>query len=192
MSEEFDWIPLDVHEVAALMNGFPSTWWIAGGWAIDLHLARVTREHGDVDVVVLGDDQLLLRSHLPGWDLRVAHEGRLSDWDEPIGPLEGSLWARDTVDGPWRVEFLLAAHDGDEWVFRHDPTVRRPVGEVLMHTAEGIPYLRPELVLLNKSRRIRERDEVDLETVLPSVSAGARAWLRERLPREHPWRDRLS
>jgi Aminoglycoside-2''-adenylyltransferase len=31
-------------------------WWIAGGWAIDLFLGRQTREHEDLDVLILRRD----------------------------------------------------------------------------------------------------------------------------------------
>lgn len=34
--------PLTPDDVAALMRGFAGPWWICGGWAIDLFIARET------------------------------------------------------------------------------------------------------------------------------------------------------
>lgn len=31
-------------------------YWVFGGWAVDLHAGRVTREHGDIDIVVRVED----------------------------------------------------------------------------------------------------------------------------------------
>lgn len=191
MSEAFNWEPLSLDDAVALMYGFPAPWWIGGGWAIDIFADRITREHEDVDVVVRASNQLLLRRQLPSWDLQVAHRGRLTPWVDPITPLEGSLWARSDPAGPWQVQFLLAAHDGDEWVFRHDESIRLPLADAILRSPDGIPYLRPELVLLNKSRRPRERDELDFATVLPLVDDLARERLRAWLPRQHVWRARL-
>ena len=38
--------------------------------------------------------------------------------------------------------------EGDEWVYRRDPMVRRPLANVGRVTADGIPYLAPEIVTL--------------------------------------------
>lgn len=49
------------------MEGFSRPWFVAGGWAIDLFLDRVTREHSDIEIAVLREDQLALQRHLVGW-----------------------------------------------------------------------------------------------------------------------------
>jgi len=191
MSEQYPWQPLTLDEAVKVMIGYAGPWWVAGGWAIDLHVERLTREHADVDLVVLRDNQSLLRRFLSDWDVRVAHRGRLEAWDGFVVPPRHGLWARRDPEGAWELEFLLAETEGDTWVSRHDDSIRLPLGDVVLRNVEGIPYLRPELVLLHKSRNPRERDEWDLEAVLPLLSGDARAWLRDRLPREHAWRDRL-
>lgn len=63
------WEPLTPAEVAGELRGLPCRWWIAGGWAIDLHLGRQSRAHADVDVLFLRADQLSVQRHLTGWDL---------------------------------------------------------------------------------------------------------------------------
>ena len=42
-----------VLEYVRLLSDFRRPWMIAGGWAIDLFLRRVTREHEDVDIAIL-------------------------------------------------------------------------------------------------------------------------------------------
>ena len=38
-------------EVAEAMGGLRAPFFFSGGWAIDLHLGRVTREHHDIDML---------------------------------------------------------------------------------------------------------------------------------------------
>jgi len=174
------------------MKAFSAPWWIGGGWALDLHIGRQTREHADVDVVIRRADQGLLRALLPGWDICVAHEGRLEPWTAPLPPPRHGLWARSDATRGWQVEFLLAETEGDEWVYRRDEKIRLPLSDAVLRTREGIPYLRPELLLLNKSHRVRDRDDLDFDAVLPLLDDDARAWLHNRLPPDHAWRARLD
>jgi hypothetical protein len=190
---EWWWEPLRLDEAAALMSGFPGPWWVVAGWAIELHVGRRVREHSDVDLLVLRDDQAAIRSQLPGWEVQVAHGGRLEPWPDGLHlelPRSG-LWARSDPDGPWQLQFLLAERDGDTWWFRRDPGIRLPIAEIGLRSPSGIPYLRPELTLLFKSRDPRERDEADFDAVLPLLDATARARLAAWLPADHPWRTRI-
>ena len=190
---EWWWEPLDLDQAATLMDGFPGPWWVVAGWAIELHVGRRLREHGDVDLLVLRDDQAAIRSQLPGWDVQVAHGGRLEPWPAGVRlelPRSG-LWARSDLDGPWQLQFLLAECDGDTWWYRRDPRIRLPIAEIGLRSPSGIPYLRPELNLLFKSKETRERDEADFAAVLPLLDTTARRRLADWLPHEHPWRNRI-
>jgi aminoglycoside-2''-adenylyltransferase len=190
---EWWWEALALEEAARLMSGFPGPWWVTAGWAIELHIDRPVREHGDVDVLVLRDDQEAIRGQLPGWDFRIAHEGRLEPWP-PSGRIElprAGLWARSDATGPWQLDFLLAERDTDAWWYRRDPKIRIPLSELGLVSTRGIPYVRPEVVLLFKSRAPRERDEQDLEAVLPTLDDVSLRRLRAWLAPEHPWRTRI-
>jgi hypothetical protein len=190
---EWPWDPLGLDDAVALMEGFPGPWWVAAGWAIELYAGRAVREHRDVDILVLRDDQAAIRSQLPEWDVRIAHAGRLEPW--PRGarielPRSG-LWARNDPSGPWQLQFLLAERDGGDWWFRRDPAIRLPLDEIGLRSAGGIPYLRPELSLLFKSRDPRPQDAADFDAVLPLLDVTARSRLGAWLPVDHPWRTRI-
>lgn len=48
-----------LEQVMDFVDGYRGSLWIVGGWAIDLHLGRVTRQHHDVDVMFRADEQHL-------------------------------------------------------------------------------------------------------------------------------------
>ena len=54
------------------------------------------------------------------------------------------------------------------------------------HTADGIPYQRPEIALLFKAKHTREKDQADFDAVLPLLDPDARAWLADALELVHP------
>ena len=55
------------------------------------------------------------------------------------------------------------------------------MAEAVTRTAEGIPYLRPDLALLGKAKHCRPKDEADLALVVPTLDQPARRRLREGL-----------
>jgi hypothetical protein len=54
----------ELDTIKAIMNSFAGDYWIAGGWAVDLHLGRQTRHHKDIEIAIDRVDQNLL-THLP-------------------------------------------------------------------------------------------------------------------------------
>jgi hypothetical protein len=188
MAIDDPWQGLSVKEVAALLDDLPARWWIAGGWAIDLFVGAATRDHQDVDVAVLRLDQLAVQAHLDGWDLRVAHNGRLTPWaaGQLLGAHEHGIWARPTPASPWRLELLVDDAVDRQWVYRRNPAVRLPLELLGRTTSTGIPYLRPEVVLLYKAKRPRATDEQDASMVIPRLSSTARGWLAAAIAKETP------
>ena len=45
-----------VAELHELLQSHGVGYWLFGGWAVDFHAGRVTREHGDIDIAVWSDD----------------------------------------------------------------------------------------------------------------------------------------
>ncbi|MBV8958482.1 MAG: amino acid transporter [Actinobacteria bacterium] len=170
------WAPLDPAALAAVMEDFDGPWWICGGVAIDLFLGTSTRAHEDVDVSVLQAHRASLDAALTGWDVNEVSEHE--------------VWARRHADGPWEVEFLFEQREGDEWVYRRDAQITMPLGHLGKVTADGVPYLVPEVVLLYKAKDPRPHDEADFEAALPQLGIGARCWLAAALEvvhPDHPW-----
>lgn len=187
------WEPLTPADIAEMLHTFQAPWWICGGWAVDLFVGRGTRRHDDLDVAVLRRDQAALHTYLTGWDLRYATEHHtLEPWDgAELGPPVHGIWARRAAcpSTPWTCEFLLNESSGDEWIFRRGDRVRRPLAAI-GDTRDGIPYLRPEVVLLYKAADRTPKNEVDFAVTARLMPKLAAAWLREALCAchpEHPW-----
>lgn len=95
-------------------------------------------------------------------------------------------WLRDPSTGRYLLDVFREPHDGDTWICRRDPSIRLPYRQIIAHTADGIPYLVPELVLLFKAKRVRDKDQADFARTVPRMSPTGRATLAELLARVHP------
>lgn len=191
------WSPLGVAETAALFAGLDAPWWIAGGWAIDLFLGRQTRAHSDTDVLLLRRDQLVAQRALAGWDLHAADPpGVLRPWREGewLAPPIQDMFGRRTPASDWALQLMLLEGEGERWIFRRTPAIGGPITALTRRSAEGIPFLAPEVQLLHKAHSLRPKDEADFALVLPLLDERARNWLAEALSLHapaHPWLARL-
>lgn len=182
--------------VAELLAGFDRPWFVAGGWALDLFIGRVTRAHEDVEVAVHRRDQHALREHLAGWEWKIVvpgSRGGQRPWTsaEVLMPPLHELRARRAGAA---LEVLLEESFAGEWRYRRDITVTRPLATLGLRSSSGIPILAPEVALLYKAKQPRERDHADLEAVLPRLGPERRNWLRAALETAHPrhvWLGRL-
>ena len=185
-----------IADVRRLLGDAPFPWWIAGGCGLDLFAEMELRSHEDVDVAVLRRDEPAVRRHLDGWALHVAVEpAELVPWSEPLVPEQHAVWCRRYPAAPWAFELLFNEADGDVWRFRRDRRVEMPLSVLSRSSADGTPYLAPEVILLYKAKGARARDEHDLQAVLPLLDERALAWLRTSLDRVHPghrWLERLG
>jgi hypothetical protein len=98
----------------------------------------------------------------------------------------------DDTEGP---------EDDQDWVFRRDHRVRRPVASLTGPASRpGLPVLAPEVQLLYKSGVAggsgpRPKDELDFATLGPLLDDEARAWLVASLTSlepDHPWATELA
>jgi hypothetical protein len=184
------WEPLELSEVARLFEGWPARWWISGGVALELHLARSWRSHDDSDVSILRDDAPALRRLLVGWDIQVAASGVLTPWDGSAPVVEAeqnNMWCRKLQDYPWCLDVTISDGDQECWIYRRDRTLRVPWADAVLRSEQGIPYLVPELQLLFKSKNNRTKDDKDASEVIPALVAERQGRLRALLPNDHPW-----
>lgn len=192
------WEPLSPSEVAVVFGGCRTRWWIAGGYAIEFAIGRPIRDHSDIDVLMLRRDQFAIQQAMPDWQWQAADPpGSLRPW-EPAEQLPTSvhdIWCRPGPGQPWRIQVMLDESSGDDWVSRRDQRIRRPIESLGSATADGIPYVVPDVQLFCKAKAPRPKDEADFTAALPVLTGMQRHWLSAALSlvygEEHPWRARL-
>ncbi|GIN96996.1 hypothetical protein J6TS1_28660 [Siminovitchia terrae] len=185
-----NWMPLTVSEINEVFSDIPLRWCIAGGWALDLHLCKQTREHSDIDVIITRGEQLIAYQYLNrDWMLYKAEDGKLDLWED--GEYLNStndIWVSKSSETPWAFQIMIIDTEENSWIYNKDKSVRRPIDNIFLKTIEGIPYLRPEIQLLHKAggSQVREKDFNDFQTMLPSLLPQEKAWLKSALNRQFP------
>lgn len=187
-------MPLTVAEINDIFSVIPIRWCIAGGWALDLHLRKQTRQHSDIDVIITREEQLIAYQYLNrDWMLYRAEEGKLSLWEGEYLDSTNDIWISKSEESPWVFQLMIINIEDNFWTYKSDESIRRPVAEIILKTDEGIPYLRPEVQLLHKAggSKIREKDFKDFQTMLPSLLPQEKAWLKssinQQFPKGHDW-----
>jgi hypothetical protein len=172
---------------ARVMAGFSRPWFVSGGWAIDLFVGRVTREHEDLELGIFRQDQEALREHLAGWELGKAvsspEGGEWVPWEKgewlelPIHQIRARRVSGDPA------EFELFINDESEglWECRRNPAITRPVPEIWLQSSLSIPTLAPEIQLLFKAKYHRPKDEHDFRNAHGLLTATQREWLKQAL-----------
>jgi hypothetical protein len=191
------WTP---DEAVRRLTGIDVPWAVAGGWAIDLHVGHTTRAREDLEICVPAAraETVLAAFPPPRWSWYVPESGLLPPLDGPEGDgllaREHQTWLWSIDEGAYVLDVFREPHDGDTWICRRDPTLRRPLADVIATSGFGVPYVRPEIVLLFKAKLCRPKDQADLEVCLPVLDQAARAWLGTALQLVHPghpWLDAL-
>jgi Aminoglycoside-2''-adenylyltransferase len=203
-----------VHAVATLLSGLAVPWWITGGWAIDLAAGQVTRDHADVNVMMLERDEHALRG-LAGVGIQLIADGQPpGPWPAgrrlAAGPAPGP---KPPVTGPRRrasdhlvlrgddlplpAEVIPASAVGAIWVYKQGSHVfTRALADITRYW-QGIPFLAPEVVLLIKARPGTDKpgtdnDQRDFEAALPMLSAQQRSWLKDAIERPSWLKDAIE
>jgi hypothetical protein len=187
------WTPLQVAERLAVIT---APWCVAAGWALDLYLGGTSRDHADIEIAV---PRLLfgeIAAAFSGFEWDVAGHGRVwSCAQAKDHPELHQTWCRNPRTGCYCLDVFREPHDGNRWICRRDPTITMSYDEVIQSTTSGIPYLIPEVVLLFKARRPRDKDEDDFRRVAPHLTAQGQTRLAEWLHRlypDHPWLSALN
>jgi hypothetical protein len=195
--DETAWDAWRPEEVARRFAGVTAPWYVAGGWAIDLHLGAQRREHEDLEIGVPWHGFDEIERALAGCELFVVGDGLA--WamsEEPeMAEEHHQTWVRESETGRWRLDVMREPAEGNIWICRRDERIRRPYDQLILQTEDGIPYGRPEVTLLFKAKAPRPKDEGDLAAVLPSLGSEERRWLGDALDRAHPghpWRETIG
>jgi hypothetical protein len=177
-------------EVARRFDGVSVPWYVAAGWAIELFLGEQQREHEDLEIAVPNTRFDELAGVLEGLEVCV-----ITDRAEatPLAEARDRLidthqtWIREPATGCWRFDVFREPSDGDTWICRREPAIRMPYSRLIEWTNDGIPYGRPEVVLLFKAKHAhQEKNADDFEVVVPRLEPERRTWLRDALERVHP------
>ena len=196
--EEKPWTPLTVDEVTRLFANASFPWWIAGGYALELAVAKSIRSHSDIDVLVLRRDHLAARALLKAWDCWAADPpGTLRKWPEgeELASTVHDVWCRETQDDPWRIQLMIDESDGNDWVSRRNRQIRAPLEDITRTTSTGVRYIAPHIQLFYKAKNVREKDEIDFDAVVTEGVDMDVPWLRRAILKchgdQHPWLNRL-
>ena len=173
--------------MGSVMAGFPRPWCIAGGWALDLHLNRVTRPHGDIEILIFREDRLALQAYLTGFDLTRIAAGKEYPWlkAEEVAADSHQTRARSAE---FEFDVFCGDTDGQDWMYRRDRRVRCARNEAIRTSESGLPILAPEIALLFKAKYFADKDRADFKQVMPHLSADGREWLRCAIEQAHPER----
>jgi hypothetical protein len=187
------WSPADL---AARLAPTGVQWCVVGGWAIDLHLGRVTREHEDLEFAVLRADDERVRRALGDLEAFSPSEHVLQHLPSgAIRPADShQTWMLDPSARVWRVDVMIEPGDADTWVYRRDESLSAPRSFMERRTPDGIPYLGPHGALFFKAKYGRPKDQADFDVTAPTLVPDEHAWLVEALVRFHPnhhWLDAL-
>jgi hypothetical protein len=184
------WDPWRPEEAARRLEVVKAPWYVAGGWAIDLFLGGQRREHEDLEIAVPSSRFDEVVDALSDFEFFVITGPR-----EAI-PLEAArdrleqthqTWVREPAGGSWRLDVFREPSDGDTWICRRSRAITMPYERLVERTADGLPYGRPEVILLYKAKHFQQpKNQKDFEAALPRLETERRRWLRDALELVHP------
>jgi hypothetical protein len=184
------WQPLSLERVVGTFSSAPFRWWVTGGHALELHLGRSWRTHEDTDIGVVREELPAVHSLLSTWDPHIAAAGQLAPWRGETLRSElhqNNVWCRCNAAGPWVLDVTVGEGSDTVWIYRRDSSVQVPWDQAVLHSADGVPYLAPQLQLLYKSKEPRPKDHADAAEAIPRLDRRQRDFLASTLGRSHPW-----
>lgn len=200
--DEPAWEPWSPAEVHARLRDVRAPWYVAAGWALDLHRGEQTREHQDTEVGLPNTPEAFgqVRTALAGFHFEVVGSGLFWPLDSPAYATMHQTWVSEAGPGAasgepgrtYRLDVFREPHRDGQWVCRRDETIILPYDQIIRRDTAGIPYLAPQFALLFKAKANRPKDQADLAGALPLLTADERAWLAAAVRRIHPGHDWLD
>ena len=153
---------LILKEIQDIVSALDLKIWVRGGWAIDFHLGRITREHSDLDLVAWIKHRELLEKEL----VRAGYK------KIPVSEYQTDFLKKD-VDAS--IVFVCLSDNGEifansfpEWVWTKGALPDR------QHTLEGVTsrVLSPQQLLQEKEvyeqgtgKKLRPKDRKSIEMI---------------------------
>jgi hypothetical protein len=188
-----DWQPWSPDEVFSRFSPLTAPWYFVGGWAIDLWLGAQTRPHEDIEICVLREDLHLFQAALPECEFFAAGSGVVEPLGEQGLPKDiHQMWCLDKAIRCWRLDVMIEPGTVTSWRYKRDINFSWPRSDMIKMTREGLPFLKPEAVLLFKAKQVRAKDDMDFERCFDQLDD--KVWLMNALERyhsEHHWLKRL-
>jgi len=185
-----------------------------GGHALDIHIGRTTRPHGDIDLSAYWEDRNKIISFMQSQDW-VVYEAMgggkihlITDMGDQkliklnifcvkkgcpffhVELIENNVYhcEIDHVEQKHLdyIEFLFNKRTDDEFIYSRNNEIRRGIDTAILRK-DNLQYFAPELVLLYKSTDLtREENRQDFDTFAPLLSDESREWLRRALTTAFP------
>jgi Aminoglycoside-2''-adenylyltransferase len=176
--------------VARIFEDVRLPWYVAAGWALELFRGEQRREHEDLELAVPNTRFDELAAVLEGFEVFLitgpTEATPLAEARDRLADTQ-QTWIREPATGLWRFDVFREPSDGDTWICRREPAIRMPYATLIERSDDGIPYGRPEVVLLFKAKHAREqKNQADFEATLPLLDSSRVEWLRGALERVHP------
>jgi hypothetical protein len=152
-----------IEEIRAALDAAGAPWWLYGGWAMDAHAGRVTRDHSDIEVFVWASDARAVRSALGA-------AGFL--WVPGLHPDEGDPYLKDGQEVS--VTFLARDVQGrlitpgrwSDWPWIEGafegPRVRLGQIDVPVTSIAGLLDMKENFAKHLHGRPLRPKDEADI------------------------------
>jgi hypothetical protein len=167
-------------KVKTIMNKFGFPWFIAGGWAIDLFLNRETRVHDDIEIGIYRRNQMHLYRYFDKYKkYYINNRSR-------IGIHERLEWNKEYLRLPihelyveyagLEIEVLLNERDDNKWIYRRNDQITLDEKKVICFNEDRIPYLCPEIVLLYKTKEMRNKDIDDITNAIGKMDESQKKW----------------
>lgn len=123
------WKPLSITEIQSIFSIIPIQWWIAGGWALDIYLQKITRAHDDIDIVIFRSEHLILKRLLDrDWEMFIAYKGQLTPWNKNqlLDSHFDNIWVKKKDESTWAFQVMILDTEEKDWIYKRDNTIRKP------------------------------------------------------------------
>lgn len=182
------WQTWSPNELFDRIGRFSRSWYLVGGWALDIWHGHQTRNHEDLEFCVLPEKIDRCRKKLSELEFFSVVESNLVHLpsSEPAPVDLWQFWGADIAAGCWRVDMMTERGSQETWSYKRQPTIRMPRAAAIRMNAAGISYLAPALVLLFKAKYTRQKDTDDFVSALSKLELQEKSNLADWLDALHP------